>query len=357
MSMKASGWRSRHRILLGSATTAAVAALIAVGVPALALSSNPATSAAINARGGGYPPPGGIYKGFTNCPVKNPLMSQSNSFTACTLGDATSGSITLGNITTPVTQAVNVQFGFYENTNQPYYADVVPPPAGISTQLVTKPDLIPQSLTTALGCATATDPTVQSICQQAASRGGAYNQVFALAESAGAITNFNLLSWTQPVMFKLINPLLGNSCTIGTFGNPVVLNPALSVGPGGMLTLTNDPNPARNPDTFVLAITQAVAGDNTFSAPGVTNCGPGGPANIAVGAALDAGTGLPAASGNSLALNGSFQVAATEASGDPAVAQPAYHAAILLNAFKYSTRNSHGQKISMATFKHMLKHG
>jgi hypothetical protein len=200
-------------------------------------------------------------------------------------------------------------------------------------------------------------PTVQSICQQAASRGGRYNQVFALAESAGAITNFNLLNWTQPVMFQLINPLLGNNCTIGTFGNPVVLNPALSVGPGGMLTLTNDPNPARNPDTFILAITQAVAGDNTFSAPGVTNCGPGGPANIAVGAALDAGTGLPAASGNSLALNGSFQVAATEASGDPAVAQPANNAAILLNAFKYSTRNGHGQKISMATFKHALKHG
>jgi hypothetical protein len=353
--MKASRWRVRSRVLLGATTTAAVAALIGIGVPAVALSSNTGTSASINAPGGGYPPPGGIYKGFTNCPVKNPLMSQSNSFTACTLGDATSGSITLGTITTPVTQAVNVQFGFYENTNQTYYADVVPPPAGISTQLVTKPDLIPQSLTTALGCATATDPTVQNICQRAAARGGVYNQVFALAESAGAITNFNLLNWTQPVMFKLINPLLGNNCTIGTFGNPVVLNPALSVGPGGGLTLTNDPNPARNPDTFVLAITQAMAADNTFSAPGVTNCGPGGPANIAVGAALDAGTGLPAASGNSLTLNGSFQVAATEATGDPAVTQPANNAAILLNAFKYSTRNGHGQKISMATFKQKLK--
>ena len=37
--------------------------------------------------------------------------------------------------------------------------------------------------------------------------------------------------------------------------------------------------------------------------------------------------------------------------------QPADNAAILLYAFKYSTRNAHGQKISMATFKHMLKHG
>ena len=82
--------------------------------------------------------------------------------------------------------------------------------------------------------------------------------MYALAESAGAITNFDLLSWTQPVMFKLINPLLGNNCSIGTIGNPVVLNPALTVGPGGELTITNDPNPAKHPDTFVLGITQAV---------------------------------------------------------------------------------------------------
>ena len=83
--MKASRWRVRSRVLLGATTTAAVAALIGIGVPAVALSSNTGTSASINAPGGGYPPPGGIYKGFTNCPVKNPLMSQSNSFTACTL--------------------------------------------------------------------------------------------------------------------------------------------------------------------------------------------------------------------------------------------------------------------------------
>jgi hypothetical protein len=158
-------------------------------------------------------------------------------------------------------------------------------------------------------------------------------------------------------MFRLINPLLGNTCSVGTLSHPIVLNPQLSVAPGGMLTLTNDPNPARNPDTFVLGITQAIAADNTFSAPGVTGCGPGGVANVAVGAALNAGTGLPAASGNSLTLNGAFGVAATSASGDSAVPQPADNAAILLNAFKYSTRNGHGQQISMAEFRQLLKNG
>jgi len=352
--MKASSWRVRSRVLTASVTTAAVAALIGIGVPAVALSSNTASSASTNMRGGGYPPPGGIYTGFTNCPLKNPLMSQSNSFSACTLGLATSGSITIGNITTPVTEPVNVQFGFYQNTQQTYYADAVPPLAGTSAILTTKPDLIPDSLTTELGCATATSPTVQHICQEAAARGGAYNQVYALATEAGPITNFNLLSWTQPVIFKLINPLLGNDCTIGTLGNPIMLNPQLSVGPGGQLTLTNDPNPAKFPDSFVLGITQATAGDSTFSAPGVTNCGPGGVANLDVGAALDAGAALPAASGNSLTLDGSFQVAATEASGDPNVPQPADNAAIMLAAFKASG-HGHGHKISMAQMKQLLK--
>lgn len=319
-------------------------------MPALALSTHPASTAG-SISGSGYPPPGGIYTGFTNCPVKNPLMHQSNTLTVCVLGDATSGSITLGNIVTQVTEPVNVQFGFYQNTQQTYYADVVPPPEGLSAQLATKPDLIPMSLTTALSCATATNSTIVKICQTAQARGGVYNQVYALAESDGAITNFNLFSWTQPVMFRLINPLLGNNCTIGTFGSPVVLNPQLSVAPGGGLTETLDPNPAKHPDTAVIGITKASASDSTFSAPGVTNCGPGGVANLLVDAAIDASSGLPAASGNSLTLTGTFQLADTYASQDTPGTD---NAAILLNALKYSRKNAQAQKITMAEMKQLL---
>ena len=125
-----------------------------------------------------------------------------------------------------------------------YYADVVPPIAGLSAQLVTKPDLIPENLTTALGCATATDKTVKSLCEQAKNFGGKYQDVYALAQSDGAITNFALTSWTQPVRFQLINPLLGNNCYIGTLGHPVVLNPQLSINTGSFVT---DPNPAQAP--------------------------------------------------------------------------------------------------------------
>jgi hypothetical protein len=348
--------------LRGSITSAAAVALVAVGVPAAALATHPAPHARPSAIGPGYPPPGGIYAPFTNCPVLNPSMLETVfppgpgplndlSVAACAAGDATSGSITLGNITTPVVRPVNVQYGFFTPPNamsggdnpsgiSEYTGGVLPPPAGLSAMLVTKPDLIPQSLTTTLGCATATNRTVKNLCTEAENFGGRYNDVYALAQSAGQITNFGLLSWTQRIKFKLINPLLGNSCYIGTNNNPIVINPQLSVGPGGQLEELPDPNPAKHPNTFVLAITKAIAADTTFTAPGVTGCGPGGAANIAVDEALDTGAGLPSASGtNSLTLDGSFGVAANE-DGIFNQAQSVAPAKVLLSAFKASTKSA-----------------
>jgi hypothetical protein len=359
--MKASGWRS-HRFLRGSMTTAGVVALVAIGVPAAALASHQAPHARPSSIGPGYPPPGGIYAPFTNCPLLDSNMQEAVfppgpgplndlSVVGCAGGAATSGSITIGNITTPVVRPVNVQYGFYTPPGATYGGDnpsgvaeyaggVLPPPAGLSAMLVTKPDLIPQSLTTALGCATATNKVVKNLCSEAENYGGRYLDVYALAQSAGQITNFGLLSWTQRIKFKLINPLLGNSCYIGSSNNPIVINPQLSVAPGGQFEELPDPNPAKHPNTFVLAITKAIASDTTFTAPGVTGCGPGGAANMAIDEALDSGTGLPSASGtNSLTLNGAFGVAANEYGifSQPQTAPPAK---VLLSAFKASSKSA-----------------
>lgn len=328
--MKRSSGHLRHAFFMG--VTAVAVAAMAVAAVTSSVGAQPKPQAGHAAIGSGYPPPGGIYTGVTNCPLYNQLMHESNDFTACTAGLATSGTITIGNITTPVVRPVNVQFGFWTGVNQAYYADAVPPAAGTSAILTTKPDLIPESLTTALGCPS-TNAVVENLCVKAENYGGRYLDVYALATEAGPITNFDLLSWTQPVIFRLINPLLGSTCAIGTIGDPVVLNPTLSITTG---QLENDPNPAKHPDTFVLA-TQSTASDTTFTAPGVSGCGPGGVDNIPVDAALDASSGLPAASGaNSLTLTGTFNVAVTEAYGDPSVPQPADNAKILLSALKAS---------------------
>ena len=341
--MNWSKWRSSRRLVV---TSAAAMALVAVGVPAAALAAHPASRASTAAGGPGYPPPGGIYAPFTNCAILNPLMQEGTSGSAviCSDGHVDSGSITIGNITTPVTRPVDVQFGGVQTANADFGGDwttgingfaggILPPPAGLKAMLVTKPDLIPQSLTSTLGCDTATNKVVKSICTQAQSLGGKANEVFAQAQSAGQVTNFGLTTWTQRLKFKLINPLLGDTCYIGNDNQPIVVNPNISLASGGQLEVLQDPNPARHPNTDVLNITSAVATDTTFTAPGVTGCGPGGAKNIPVDEALDAGAGLPAASGvNSLTLNGTFGIADCFNTSN--------QAKILLSAFNASSRTA-----------------
>lgn len=92
-------------------------------------------------------------------------------------------------------------------------------------------------------------------------------------------------------------------------------------------------------------------------APGVLGCGPGGAPDVPVDLALDAGTGLPAASGtNSLTLTGTFDVAATTASEDSSLTQPQDDAADLLAAFKASTNGEHSVKhqLTMSQAKGLL---
>jgi hypothetical protein len=342
--MRRSGRRLRHTFAVSAMAVAATALMVAgVTSAAVGAQSNPHAGAATG--GPGYPPPGGIYKPFTNCPLLNPLMQESvgNDATGCVAGNVSSGSIKIGNIVTPVVRAVHVQFGIWDPPNATAGGDnpaggqfaggILPPPVGgMSAMLATKPDLIPQSLTTALGCPS-TNKVVERLCQKAQSLGGKSNEVFALAQSAGQLTNFQLTAWTQRVKFKLINPLLGNNCYIGSDNNPVVLNPQLSLGPGGKLVELADPNPAKHPNTVVLKITKAIASDTTFAAPGVTGCGPGGAANRLVDKALDTSAALPAASGvNSLTLNGVFSIAVCFNSKN--------QAKILLSAFKDSATSA-----------------
>jgi hypothetical protein len=352
--MKGSSRRFHRAFYMGATAVTAVGLLVAGVTSSVGAQSKPHASP--GQIGPGYPPPGGIYKPFTDCPILNPLMKEglSGSAVICSDGAVANGSVVLGNITTPVVRPVDVQFGGVQTANANFGGDwstgisgfaggILPPPAGLSAMLKTKPDLIPESLTTALGCSTATDPNVQALCTKAINFGGKYLDVYALAQNAGQLTNFGLTTWTQRIKFKLINPLLGPNCYVGNDNQPVVVNPNISLAPGGQLEVLPDPNPTKHPSTDVLLITKAIATDTTFTAPGVTGCGPGGAANISIDTALDAGTGLPAASGvNSLTLNGSFAIADCFNSSN--------QAKILLSAFADSvgTSAAHAQRMTFA---------
>lgn len=331
--MKASSQRIRH-VFFWSATAATAAAMIIAGSSAQAAHpTRPAGHGHSHVRpdalGPGYPPPGGIYTPFTNCPLLRPIMQESvgGSATGCVAGDATSGSIKIGNVTTTVAHPVIAQFGVWDPPNampNQFSGGILPPFAGLSAQLVSSPEFVPGGLLKALGCPSK-NATVENLCQEATYFGGKYLDVYAKARSAGPITNFDLTTWTQPLKFRLINPLLGPSCYIGSDDNPVVVNPSVT----GTLVVENDPNPKRFPDAGVLAITDGTATDTSFAVPGVTGCGPGGSANIPVDEAIDASVGLPSASGNnSLTLNGNFYLGVSFA--------PRNMANNLLAAFKAS---------------------
>src|SRR5215469_16800064 len=155
--MKPSGRRMRRTLWLSA--TAATALAIAIAGLTSSVSAQPTSLAGTSTRGPGYPPPKGIYKPFINCPLNNPIMHEvmpitdnGGGFAACTAGLATGGSITVGNITTTVTEPVNVQFGFFIPPRDAnfYPAPAVPPLAGPSAILATKPDPIPETLTQAL---------------------------------------------------------------------------------------------------------------------------------------------------------------------------------------------------------------
>lgn len=352
--MKVSSIRIR-RAVLWSASGALAAATIVAGSAAQAAHPTRSADRAAQASGGpGYPLPKGIYKPFTDCPLLNPLMQESlpNQVTGCIAGVVTSGKIKLGNITTKVRATarvpvpVSVQFGIWDPPNagdNQFTGGILPPPDGLANQLVSAPQKIPGGLNGALSCPS-TNKTVQKLCSEIPN--SAKNRpLYASAESAGPLTNFQLVTWTEPIKFHLINPLLGPNCFVGSDDNPIVVNPQLD----GTLTQEMDPNPTAHPDTSVLVIKNAVATDSTFAAPGATGCGPGGSANIAIDEAIDAKDGLPAASGsNTLTLSGTFFLADCFA--------PHNQAKVLLSAFADSTkpagaRQTVARRISFASLR------
>jgi hypothetical protein len=351
--MKASSQWIR-RAILWSATGAATAAMIVAASSAQAAhttrtAGTSRSSSDVDKRGPGYPAPGGIYKPFTNCPLFAGLMQESlgGNATGCVAGDVLTGTFKIGNITTTVTHPVTVQFGIWDPPNatpDQFTGGILAPRGGLAAQLVTSADNLPGGLLKALGCPSS-KAKVQKLCNEAKRRGGKYLKVSALAQSAGPITNFQLTTWTQPLKFKLINPLLGSYCYIGSDNNPIVLNPSLT----GTLVEENDPHPKLHPDTAVLKIKDSTATDTTFTAPGVTGCGPGGSANITIDEAIDTAAGLPSATGlNSATLNGTFYLAACYA--------PHNMAKILLSAFRASAKakatQAAGHRITFASLRH-----
>jgi hypothetical protein len=233
----------------------------------LALSTTPAHAAA----------PGGAYAGLDDCPLTAAAMKDpTNLQVGCVHSVTTGGSVTIGSNVVPLNSPITIQFGVYwpaggpvrefpDGTVANVYSTV---PAARGKTLVAKPLQV-------------SIPGIANIIPGVTS-------VFAQVELAGPITAFVPLAtgepypvFVLPIRLRLINALLGVTCTLGSTGNPLILRPTTGTTspPPPNAPITGDPGTidfAADPNGFsaaVLSFTGARLVDNSFAAPGATGCG------------------------------------------------------------------------------------
>jgi sugar lactone lactonase YvrE len=223
----------------------------------------------------------GAWAPHSRCPVDDPAMLSSdgtNDSPVCLASNSTHGSIKIGNFAPLATGNVNLQTGLVLHQSSAEFT-VIAPPEGA---LIADPVVIPS---TPLG------------------------PVTAVTESAGTPSDFDLFAGIQtgtpiitlPMKIHLENDTLGPSCYIGSNQDPIVLHPentdlsnAISVGGFFQFDPSGVPDPT-GPLT-ALQITNGVQGDDTFTVPEASGCGPNGDGSL--NGLVNTLAGLPSPSGN-----------------------------------------------------------
>jgi len=221
--------------------------------------------------------PAGIYAGMGNCPLSSTAMrNPTNLQVGCVVAKTTGGSFTIGTTSVPLTAPINLQFGVY----WPAAAPVVDFPDGSSANIYT---VVP-----AANGKTLTTAPIQVPIPGIANIIPGVTSIFAQVELAGPITAFVPLAtgepypvFVMPIRLRLINALLGLTCTLGSTANPLILRPTTGTTspPPPNAPIPGDPGTidfAADPNGFsaaVLSFTGARLVDNAFAAPGATGCG------------------------------------------------------------------------------------
>jgi hypothetical protein len=252
--------------------------------------------------------PHGEFAPFAQCPVETPEMPQ------CILAMTTSGEFKVGNTTVPISKTITLQGGLNEE------ARLV---AAKNGETLSK-----TSLTVPGGLLGIVAPTVlplflQEIFNNFINEG--LTGVTATTELAGPASSVHaneiallLESGTAlelPVKVKLGNAFLGGNCYIGSNSHPILLKlttGATSPPPPNTSIHGSRGTPVSNGLGTLLTFTGNSLVDNSYAAPGVSGCG--GIFSFLVDPAVDLKIGLPSAAGkNTAILNGTLQVAASEA--------------------------------------------
>ena len=125
-------------------------------------------------------------------------------------------------------------------------------------------------------------------------------QVFALPELVGQPVIGEGI--TLPLRVRLVNPLLGNNCYIGSATSPIrleMIEGTTNPPPPNKPISGRAPDLSQDPETGVLTFSNGLFVDNSFSAPGASGCVLNllGLLGLDANALVNLQTGLPAAAG------------------------------------------------------------
>ncbi|HXB63905.1 MAG TPA: hypothetical protein VNV42_03405 [Solirubrobacteraceae bacterium] len=273
--------RDRAKRLTGVRRRALVAVVMALVVSLGALASaSPAVAE-----------PKGIFKIFRECPTATPGVAQ------CIFDQLSSGEFSIGAVRVPIDKALTLQLGDIPVDGSEVEFFGVPAKNGES---LSKTELsLPISI---LGTVvTATPELVIS----------AKNQ---LIINESKLVNEDGAGLTVPMRLHLVNPVLGDSCYIGSESNPLLLR--LTTGathpPQGFESLQGaigTPETLEEKNQYVLRITGNSLVDNTFPAPGAEGCGDTSSGKGSLDGAIDEKLKIPDKAGeNAVVLGGELNL-------------------------------------------------
>ena len=221
------------------------------------------------------------YAPFADCPVGNPATD------ICIFAQAEGGKLEIGRKTIPITRTVTLQGGVHQNEVTGKQEFIGAQDGNTFSRAAL---LVPGGLRSILADVTATI----ELAGPASSIGVSTQD---LIEAKG-------IGLSLPVKVKLSNPLLGTSCFLGSSAHPITIS--LTTGTTRPYRrhkpLTGKPGHAKSKDEYNLTTLSGESLVNdSFAAPRAEGCG-------GIGAAVNAGLGLPVAPGGSEAiLNGTLR--------------------------------------------------
>jgi hypothetical protein len=275
--------------------------------------------------------PKGIFSIFSDCPLATFKALGINPGAAlCQFGQTTSGEFAIGATKVPINQTITLQGGAIPFGTAETEFFLIP---GANGESLSKTALnVPGGLLDIINCEEIKGEGIFEKIERAACKATFENpnttgvtattEVVANTKNPAILNEFNLANGVGaaivlPVRVHLKNPLLGESCYIGSESSPIQLN--LTTGK----TSPKPPNKSISgkPGTFetleekeqvMLRIKNNSLVDNTYSVPVAEGCG--GFFSFIIDPIVDSKLKLPSASGNNTAiLNGTLNTATAEA--------------------------------------------